>query len=192
MNALFQVAAYAMKSALSKQQALHKGCDRLTLLEVTSSCCYLVVLRHLRKHILRWQDQPILADPYHNQNWPFAGFGSPPSDRGRNQLQNEASPQEPSRSRMQNWWGYIFLLNSESGVKYSWWWFEIESTSRQRCVSYAGEKKQILLKIIIFHSLSIAQVRVCEVVIFRPLPHTCKQVLRKYQNHYSSHLQTTI
>ena len=51
-------------------------------------------------------------------------------------------------------------------------------------------KKQILLKRIIFHSLSIAQVRVCEVVIFRPLPHTCKQVLRKYQNHYSSHLQT--
>merc|ERR1712173_355954 len=29
-----KVAAYAMKSALSKQQALHKGCDRLTLLEV--------------------------------------------------------------------------------------------------------------------------------------------------------------
>ena len=51
-------------------------------------------------------------------------------------------------------------------------------------------KKQILLKRIIFHSLSIAQVRVCEVVIFRPLPHTCKQVLRKYQNHYSSHMQT--
>ena len=48
MNALFQVAAYAMKSALSKQQALHKGCDRLTLLEVTSSCCYFVVLKHLR------------------------------------------------------------------------------------------------------------------------------------------------
>ena len=132
----------------------------------------------------------VLADPHHHQNWPFAGFGSPPSDRGRNQLQNEASPQEPSRSRMQNWWGYIFLLNSESGVKYSLWWFEIESTSRQRCVSYAGEKKQILLKRIIFHSLSIAQVRVCEVVIFRPLPHTCKQVLRKYQNHYSIHQQT--
>ena len=52
MNALFQVAAYAMKGALSKQQALHKGCDRLTLLEVTSSCYYLVVLKHLRKHIL--------------------------------------------------------------------------------------------------------------------------------------------
>ena len=186
MNALFQVAAYAMKSALSKQQALHKGCDRLTLLEVTSSCCYLVVLKHLRKHILRRQGQPKLADPNHHQNWPFAGFGSPPSDRGWNQLQNEASPQEPSRSRMQNWWGYIFLLNSE--VKYSLWWFEIESTSRQRCVSYAGEKKKQIL--IIFHSLSIAQVRVCEVVIFRPLPHTCKQVLRKYQNHYSSHLQT--
>ena len=90
--------------------------------------------------------QPILADPYHNQNWPFAGFGSPPSDRGRNQLQNEASPQEPSRSRMQNWWGYIFLLNSESGVKYSLWWFEIESTSRQRCVSYAGEKNRFFWK----------------------------------------------
>merc|ERR1711962_515240 len=29
-----KVAAYAMKSALSKQQAFHKGCDRLTLLEV--------------------------------------------------------------------------------------------------------------------------------------------------------------
>merc|ERR1711885_40777 len=29
-----KVAAYAMKSALSKQQALHKGCARLTLLEV--------------------------------------------------------------------------------------------------------------------------------------------------------------
>ena len=52
------------------------------------------------------------------------------------------------------------------------------------------KKKHILLKIIIFHSLSIAQVRVCEVVIFRPLPHTCKQVLRKYQNHYSIHQQT--
>ena len=50
MNALFQVAAYAMKSALSKQQALHMGCDRLTLLEVTSSCCYLVVLKHLREN----------------------------------------------------------------------------------------------------------------------------------------------
>ena len=83
----------------------------------------------------------VLVDPHHHHNWPFAGFGSPPSDCGRNQLQNEASPQEPSRSRMQNWWGYIFLLNSESEVKYSLWWFEIESTLWQLCVSYAGERK---------------------------------------------------
>ena len=123
----------------------------------------LTVCRFWKSTVRLWQEP--------TSKWSFAS--------GTESLQNAELMRLYLPSKL--WvWGQIFIVMV-------WNWINITTALRFLC---GWRKKTDSFKRIIFHSLSIAQVRVCEVVIFRPLPHTCKQVSRKYQNHYSSHLQT--